>query len=204
MNEVYRILSYLHLDEDVEQEIAILAWEKRNLYSSEKGALSTWINAIAKNYVISVSRSTSFKKENLTDPISKFEIIIEDGAIINTLDDKLTSAELSPIDYVIASEKREELLNRLDELPANYKDALLKKMNGYKVERNLLNRAKLYFSKGRKEKKYLLTNLTNGQEYMIDTLDEASKICGAKNKAIHLALQNNRPFQKKRWKISSF
>ena len=49
MDQVYKILSYLKIDEDAIQEIAIKIWEARDSYDPEAGALSTWVTSIAKS-----------------------------------------------------------------------------------------------------------------------------------------------------------
>lgn len=205
MEKVYQILSYLHLDEDVIQDVAIKVWETRESYNPEAGVLSTWVNAIANNHLISISRSLQYKNDNSTNPLSHFEVEFNDGAVYSIIDEFLKSNEPNALDNMIYLEERGELLNRLKTLRDSDRELLQSYFNEESLsgaERVRVHRLKESIVEGKKWR-YELLNVETNEKFFVDTYAEASKICGVKEAAIAKAVKENRLFGKKLWKISS-
>ncbi len=201
MKEVYRILSYHRLEQDDEQEIAIKIWQSQDSYN-EDYALSTWIGAIVKNFLISKKRSKKEEISNLQIPLSYFEQENEQGHITSSIEPFLASNELSPIDEMIAQENKEELLNRINKLDKIYSEALLKYLRGdydstYVTERVKLSRAKDALVQDKKKERYKLIDLQNKQEFYVESLTEAAKIADITTEGIRLALNKSGLFKKK-------
>lgn len=209
MEQVYKILKYHRLSDDDQQDIAIKIWEQQDKYNPELGKLSTWIGLIVKNHLIDKSRRRKEKEFNLTNPLSSYEQEGKDGVIYSSIDSYLVSETLSPVDDMIVSEEKEELLNRIYKLDKIYSDVLVDYINEVydstnTLQRNRLCRAKeAIISKKRKEK-FLLTNLMNQEKYKVKTLREAADITGMTTEGIRFALNNSGLFLKKSWQITRF
>lgn len=212
MEEVYRIIKYLRLSEDDNQDIAIKVWEAQDTFNPEIASLSAWVTKIAKNYVISKSRSTQYKDEQMINYLDYYSFFDEQGNEVNRIDHLITSNELSPIDKMIQTEEREILLNRLESLPNDFRDILKDYLNGVcdssPLGRSRLFRAKQAFFEGKtknegRKKEYLLINLQDSTEYTVGTLKEAAKIAGVTHAGISYAYKNSSFFRKNTWKITN-
>lgn len=205
INDIYDQLKFYHLDDDAQQELALKIWEAKDSYDSEKGQFNTWTTKIVNNYLISISRSTQFKEDKRTDAFSKFDNT-EVNNTINPVVDALTSNEPSPLDSMIASQDREELLERLNHLGDKHKDILLDYISGDYDGSTSANRTKLKRAKDAlvnfKPSKYELVNLETKKVYVIKSLDEARAITGISVEGIRVAFKQSRSFSKKKWKLN--
>ncbi len=142
-----------HLCDDDMQDIAIKIWTKKDTYDSSKAALSTWVFRIIRNHLIDKR-----KKERVEFPMSNFdlpEMSLEEGSDGNCVTNKLASEELSPIDNMIALEEREELLERIKQLPRAQRESALKYLEGDMSNRTRVNvtRAVEYLREGKKKQR---------------------------------------------------
>jgi RNA polymerase sigma factor (sigma-70 family) len=207
IEKIYQQLAYHHLDDDTNQDLAIKIWERLDQFSGD--SFGAWVSTIVKNHLIDKSRRRKEKEINLTNPLSSFEQEGKDGVIYSSIDAYLVADEPSPLDDMIVSEQKEELLNRINELDDIYSDVLVDYINGNydsscKLQRNRLHRAKEAIITRRKKEMYLLINLRNQDKYKVGTLKQAAEITGMTTEGIRFALNNSGLFLKKSWQISRF
>ena len=50
INKVYSILSYIHRNDDIRQDIVLKIYMAREQYDESVASLSAWVTAIAKNH----------------------------------------------------------------------------------------------------------------------------------------------------------
>jgi hypothetical protein len=202
IDNIYITLGYLNLDEDDMQDIAIKCWEQLDKYDATKAALSTWVSTIAKNHIISKSRSFQYKTEEKVNPISSFQREGKDGVIYSTIDSYLVSDELNPLNGMIASEDIEVLANRIKSLSPAFQECLEDYIQGKEVDKLKFYRAIKALNEGKKKKKYLLINLHNGDNFQLNSLTEAANIAGCTPEAVRLASLKSGFFMKKKWHIT--
>lgn len=206
VNEIYECLKYYHLDDDTQQEIALKIWANRDAFDESRGKLSTFISTIVKHHKISQWRSAEYKKDEVTRPISDYEMTTDDGTLDCTIDRFLTSKELTPDDDLIRQEEKDMLLERINELPDMYSEILKAYISGEYdpasvTERARLHRAKKALVEQKEKKSYLLVNLKSNQQHHVNSFDEAATIVGCHTETCRLSYISGRKF-KKDWRIS--
>lgn len=197
INKVYSILSYIHVDDDIRQDIVLKVYMAREQYDESVASLSAWVTAIAKNHIIDVSRSAEFKRGNLTSPISHFDINGEYSSIDAYLADK----EPNPLEHIIAQEEKDNALKRVYELPVTQRDVMLTHLYKEEVSRPALFRARLALKQNKKEKRFKLINTKTKKEYFVKTHAEASKIADVTAQTVTNAVMKNGLFKNNLWKI---
>ena len=163
INKVYSILSYIHVNDDIRQDIVIKVYEAREQYDESVASLSAWVTAIAKNHIIDVSRSSEFKRENLTSPLSHFDV---DGEY-SSIDAYLANTEPNPLEHIIAQEEKDSVLKRVYELPVTQRDTILTHLYKEEVSRPALHRARLALKENKKEKRFKLINTKNKKKNIL-------------------------------------
>jgi RNA polymerase sigma factor (sigma-70 family) len=213
INKTYDLIKYFfgpQIDEDQLQDIVIKIWESYDSFDKNKASFNTWALTIAKNHIISNSRSRKFKEENSTKPMSQFETEQQDGTTINSIANSLTDDGLSPLEQYIDIEEREKVLKTtskwLTESELSFFEDIIE--NGYDTScpanRTKFSRMMKKLSEKKPEKNYLLKNLKTGDEYLVFSFVQASEIVGCTAELISKSYKNNGIFFNKSWKISDF
>lgn len=210
IEEIYKQLNFHYqLDDDDKQDLAIKLWTKREQYVLSAGTLATWISSAAKNHLISKARSKKERENNMQIPLSHFEQENEEGHTISAIEAYLVCNDSTPMEQLIASENKKELLERIYGLDTIYSDALLAYLSGdydstCSTQRARLSRAKEALVQGKKKERYKLIDLQTQQQFEVETLTEAAKIVDMTVEGIRWALNNSGLIRKKTWQISVF
>jgi hypothetical protein len=207
---ILKCLSRHHeLTEDDRQDLAVQLWSKSHQYDESIATVSAWVSASVKNYLISKSRQKK-KVNDLTIPISFFETTnSENNHINNAVSDLLASEELSPDEQLITSENREVSLNRLkmtlNQSEMEFVQDILDGKVNFSSQENSTNRVRFKrllekIAAGPQKCKFILRDISTGDEFQYDTYKEIVKHTGFTHETVSSSFKANKIFGKK-WKI---
>lgn len=108
-------------NEDLEQEVYVKVWKNSHKYK-EQGALTGWINTIAKNV----------SKDYLKSSVKKHEhLISEDDSTLVNIKDKKSTPELK----LIKNDRQKLIIKAINRLKPKFKEVIMYcEVNGYTYE----------------------------------------------------------------------
>lgn len=98
-------------NEDIEQEVYIKAWQKKNQYN-ECGKITGWIGTIAKNFSKDYAKSSQNKVKNLST---------SDEEVINSIKDKSDNPE----SVLLRKERQKRIIKAIDSLKPKLKEVIM-------------------------------------------------------------------------------
>ena len=138
LNFIYRFIGDRIEAEDLAQEVFLRAWQSAAAYKPT-AKFTTWIYRIAANLCINKQKSDRIKKLFII-PFSRQE---EKGSLNESYSEHPEKAS-SPEDLLLVAERKRQILNVLQQLPANQRMALiLKRYDGlsYKEISKIMGRS---------------------------------------------------------------
>lgn len=103
--------------EELLQDVFMQVWEKAELFDAERGYFDTWLFTLTHNKAINTLRSRLYKKNAQEDRKD-----IQDLAAVVT---PLTTQETTPLSVQEAADDRKAVLDALDKIPSDQRDALM-------------------------------------------------------------------------------
>ncbi len=121
LNLVHRFIGDRIEAEDLAQEVFLRAWQSAATYKPT-AKFTTWIYRIAANLCINKQRSDRIRRLFMIPPSRK-----EEGGLGNESSTDHAGKNPSPEDLLLVAERRRQVLNAIQQLPANQKMALILK-----------------------------------------------------------------------------
>lgn len=196
--------SFFKLDDDLVQDMAIHIWLNKDKYDPGKGNVNTFISTCIKYFFLANQRLISNKNQSITIPLSYFDIDNGEDGIINSIENKLHTDELNPLQYIIDQELEEERSKAFNSLSTSNQD-VIKEFIDKGIPKEKSAQAKLRRSieqLNNKEQKYkfFLINVQTGKELYFNTITEIAEYIDLKIATVSSAFRQKR-ILKKKWKI---
>lgn len=121
LNFIYRFMGDRIEAEDLAQEVFLRVWQSAATYKPT-AKFTTWIYRIAANLCINKQRSDRIRRLFKVPPSRK-----EEGGLGNELSADHAGKSPSPEDLLLAAERRRQILNMIQQLPAKQRMALVLK-----------------------------------------------------------------------------
>ncbi len=108
-------------NEDLEQEVYVKVWKNSHKYK-EQGALTGWINTIAKNV----------SKDYLKSAVKRRECLVEeDDSVLVNIKDKT----FSPDQRLVQNDRKKRIIKAINNLKPKFKEVIMYcEINGYTYE----------------------------------------------------------------------
>jgi len=121
LNFIYRFIGDRIEAEDLAQEVFLRVWQSAATYK-HTAKFTTWIYRIAANLCINKQRSDRIRRLFTVPPSRKEEEDLE-----NELSADHATKSPSPEDLLLVAERKRQILNAIQQLPANQRVALVLK-----------------------------------------------------------------------------
>ena len=121
LNFIYRFLGDLTEAEDLAQEVFLRVWQSAAAYKPT-AKFTSWLYRIAVNLCINKQKSDRIKKLFMV-PFSRKE----EKDSVNESSIEHSEKTPSPEDLLLVAERKQQILNAIQQLPANQKVALILK-----------------------------------------------------------------------------
>lgn len=123
MKELFNIadayLRKFEFDEDIIQMTLIKLHANINNYRPERGSIQAYLNVIHNSVKVDMYR----RRDKITTPLSKFDVQIE-GCNENAITYLKPSDAPTPLEVLVASEKKESLLEAIKTLPQEQQEVI--------------------------------------------------------------------------------